>query len=123
VRRRVPPVEFSHGEPPRELLAFIPNGGSWNAGDFAAFLRARTAWRDTHDQLLPHLPARERHRMAQDDIPQALAEAENAAPKALPGWAERAQARRFRPSADTGLLPGVVRPSEADGDMAQGVGR
>jgi hypothetical protein len=120
VRRRVPPVEFSHGEPPRELLAFIPNGGSWNAEDFAAFLRARTAWRDTHDQLLPHLPARERHRMAQDDIPQALAEAENAAPKALPEWAVRAQARRSSPRVNIGSLSGVVHPVDGHGDTRQG---
>lgn len=95
-------------EPPRELLRFRPSqtppvnaegrpmpwAVEWTAEDFAAFLRARVAWRGTHLEPLPGLPARERVALHQMDLPAALVAAEDAALKAEPDWAVRATARR-----------------------------
>ncbi len=81
MRRRIPPVEFSHGEPPPELLAFASRWTSptWTAEDFAAWLRARAAWRDTHAQPLPALPTLERAALTKLDLPSGLVQAEGAA--------------------------------------------
>lgn len=92
MRRKPQPAEFSHEEPPRELLRFVPSqpppttpegrpmpwAVEWTADEFAAFLRARAAWRDTHSRPLPSLPARERVATSQLAVPQALIDAENA---------------------------------------------
>lgn len=95
VRRK--PVEPSpedlDQEPPKELLRFMPSEPApigpygrpepwrvkWSAEDFASWLRARAAWRDTHAESLPGLLARERHAMGNLDLPQALIDAENIA--------------------------------------------
>jgi hypothetical protein len=95
MRRRDKPLsaEFSDPEPPRELLRFVPSdppptmpdgrpmpwAAKWTVDEFAAFLRARTAWRNAHTRPLPRLPARERLAMAQLGIPKALINAENVA--------------------------------------------
>lgn len=94
MRRKPQPAEFSHEVPQRELLRFrpsqtppttpdgrpMPEAVEWTAEDFAAFLRARAAWRDTHAEPLPFLPAHERCAMARiPGIPQALIDAESAA--------------------------------------------
>jgi hypothetical protein len=81
MRRRVPPVDFSHAEPPAELLQFGPRALSpqWTADGFAAWLRARAAWRDTHTEPLPGLPGRERCALTRLRLPQALIDAEAAA--------------------------------------------
>lgn len=86
MKRRVPPVDFSHAEPPSELRWFTPGPDGWTGEHFAAFLRARAAWRDTHADPLPTLPARERHFMYlnKQGVPAALISAENAAPNTLP---------------------------------------
>lgn len=89
MRRRVRPVEFTGEEPPQELLRFASRASSpaWAAEDFAAWLRARAAWRDAHAAVpLPGLPARERIALRQLDLPTALVEAEVRAPKAPPDW-------------------------------------
>ena len=88
MRRRVPPADFSHAEPPRELVRFGPRASSptWTAEGFATWLRARAAWRDTHADPLPGLPARERVALHHLDLPAVLVEAEDQAPKALPEW-------------------------------------
>jgi hypothetical protein len=63
-------VVFSHEEPPQELLRFTsPNRFKWDPEEFASFLRAREAWRDTHVEPLPILPSRERVAMDRLDIP------------------------------------------------------
>src|SRR4051794_36681121 len=86
MRRRVPAVDFSHEEPPQELLRFSPSQPApiglhgrpepwrpiWEPEDFASFLRARAAWRDTHTKPLPGLPPLERHALARLDLPRAL---------------------------------------------------
>jgi hypothetical protein len=78
VRRRIPPVGFSDGEPPQELLRFATraSSASWTADEFAAWLRARAAWRDTHTEPLPGLPGRERCALTRLGLPQALIDAE-----------------------------------------------
>src|SRR5687768_8483451 len=102
MRRRVPPVEFSHGEPPQELLRFAPRTSSeWTAPDFAAWLRARAAWRDTHAEPLPALLTVERSALTRLDLPAALVEA------------ERSSAR-----GGIGRLPAVSRPAGAQGSPA-----
>jgi hypothetical protein len=122
VRRRVPPVEFSDGEPPQQLLRFATRASSpsWTADDFAAWLRARAAWRVRHTEPLPGLPGRERCALTRLGLPQALVEAERAAPTAEPDWTVWAQDRRSSLGRDIGLLPVVVRPANADGDTRQG---
>jgi hypothetical protein len=122
VRRRVPPVEFSDGEPPQELLRFGTRASSpsWTAEEFAAWLRARAAWRETHPEPLPGPMARERIALGSLELPQALVEAERAAPTAEPDWTVWAQDRRSSLGRDIGLLPVVVRPANADGDTRQG---
>jgi hypothetical protein len=118
MRRRVPPADFSHAEPPSDVVRFATRRSSpqWAADDFAAWLRARAAWRDTHVEPLPSLPSRERFALTQmDDLPGALVEAERAAPKAEPEWAERAQVRRSSARGGIGPLPQTpapARPSE-----------
>lgn len=78
-------VEFSHGEPPQDLLRFVPvEDRPWDSADFAAFLRAREAWRDTHSRPLPELPALERAALHRLQIPTALVQAEGIAPTAVP---------------------------------------
>lgn len=93
MRRKAPPAEFSDEQPPRELLRFRPSQTppvtsegrpmpwrvEWTAEDFAAFLRARAAWRDTHSRPLPSLPAKERAATTRLGVPQALIDAEVAA--------------------------------------------
>ena len=84
MRRRARPVDFSHTEPPAELLRFVPSApGRWDPADFAAFLRAREAWRDTHAEPLPGLPARERIAMSQLNVPRGLVDAEKEASRGL----------------------------------------
>jgi hypothetical protein len=96
MRRRLPPVDFSHVEPPAELLRFQTRASSptWTPGDFAAWLRSRAAWRGNHPEPLPGLPARERCALTSMDLPAALVEAEKSAPRKPPEWVERAAARR-----------------------------
>ena len=91
MRRRVPPVDFSSAEPPPELLRFASRASSptWQADDFAAWLRARSAWRDTHSEPLPSLPGRERCALSAMDLPAALIEAERNAPTRPPEWFSR----------------------------------
>lgn len=94
MRRREPvSTKFSHEAPPPEILRFKPAAPSpigphgrpepwqveWRPEEFAAFLRARVAWRDTHALPLPSLPARERAAMQQLGIPQALIDVETTA--------------------------------------------
>jgi hypothetical protein len=81
-------VDFSHAEPPSELLHFATRASSptWTAEDFAAWLRARAAWRDTHADPLPSLPARERVALTRMDLRAALVQAEQQAPRATPEW-------------------------------------
>lgn len=96
MRRRAPAVDFSHAEPPQELLRFATRATSptWTSGNFAAWLRARTAWRDAHPtQPLPSLPARERVALHQMDLPPGLVEAEDQAPRKEPEWRQRQLAR------------------------------
>jgi hypothetical protein len=91
VRRREPtPDELAEEAPPKELLRFVPSQPSqigpygrpepwrvkWTAGDFAAFLRARAAWRQNHGEPLPRLPARERAAMDCLGLPSPLVAAE-----------------------------------------------
>ncbi len=87
-RRKGPavPVEFTSGEPPEDLLRFVPTTpGRWSAADFAAFLRARVAWRDTHREPLPSLPARERLAMVNiPGVPRALIDEEEVGSKGAP---------------------------------------
>lgn len=99
MRRKPQSAEFSHEEPPLELLRFRPSqtppttadgrqmpwAVEWTADDFAAFLRARAAWRNTHSHPLPGLLARERHAMQTLDVPEALIDSEKAAPWKPPG--------------------------------------
>lgn len=86
----MPLVEFSDSEPPQELLAFLSGGlEEWTSEGFAALLRAREAWRDAHREPLPPLPARERHAMSRLDLPTALVQAEERAPRSLPEWRSR----------------------------------
>lgn len=91
------PVEPSAEElgqtPPRELLRFVPSqpppigphgrpqpwAVKWTAEDFASWLRARAAWRDTHTEPLPGLPGLERSALARMDLPAVLIEAEQQA--------------------------------------------
>jgi hypothetical protein len=82
VKRRIPPVDFSHAEPPAELLRFATRASSpmWTVEDFASWLRARCAWRDTHTEPLPSLPARERHALSTMNLPASLVDAERRAP-------------------------------------------
>jgi hypothetical protein len=136
MRRRVPAVDFSHEEPPQELLRFSPSQPApiglhgrpepwrpiWEPEDFASFLRARAAWRDTHTKPLPGLPPLERHALARLDLPRALVDAERAAPKAEPEWVARAEARRFGSGRGIGPLPEVIRPGDVQGSYA-GSGR
>ena len=84
MRRRPAPLPEFDEAPPEELLRFVPAAGRWRPEDFAAFLRARIAWRDTHVQPLPGLPARERVAMARMDIPRALVDAEEQGSRRLP---------------------------------------
>lgn len=93
--------------PPRELLQFVPSQPApigphgrpepwkvqWTAEDFAAWLRARAAWRDTHAEPLPGLMAMERVALTRIGVPQALIDEEKAAPEAPPEWVSR-RARR-----------------------------
>ncbi len=89
-RRAVPLVEFSDSEPPQELLSFVAGGlRDWTSEGFAAFLRAREAWRDAHREPLPPLPARERMALSRLDLPEALVKAEDRAPRAAPEWRKR----------------------------------
>jgi hypothetical protein len=88
-----PSPEDLDQEPPKELLRFRPSQPApigpygrpepwrveWTADEFAAFLRARAAWRDTHSRPLPSLPGRERCAITRIGIPQALIDAESAA--------------------------------------------
>jgi hypothetical protein len=102
VRRK--PVEPSPEEldqqPPRELLRFRPSqtpptnaegrpmpwAVKWQPEEFAAWLRTRIAWRDTHSEPLPGLPAQERCAITRLGIPQALIDAESTAPSRPPEW-------------------------------------
>lgn len=114
MRRRESRPEFSHEEPPRELLRFVPSerppvapdgrpmswAVEWTAEEFAAFLRARAAWRDSHSRPLPGLPARERVATSQLGIPQALINAEHAASRGAPSPPFE-QAAEHRPASPT----------------------
>lgn len=98
MRRRVPPVDFSHAKPPPELLRFVhsvpaPIGArgrpepwrrEWRAEEFAAWLRTRAAWRDTHAEPLPGLSSLERAALQRLELPPGLVEAEERAPQAPP---------------------------------------
>ncbi len=88
----MPPAAFSQAEPPPELLSFV-QVGRCSSESFAAFLRAREAWRDTHDEPLPMLPPKERHALEMLDLPAVLVEAERRAPKREPEWRRRQLAR------------------------------
>jgi hypothetical protein len=113
VRRKPPAVDFSHTEPPAELLRFRPSQPApigpygrrepwrveWDADEFAAWLRARAAWRDTHEDPLPGLPGRERLALARLDGEQVLVDAEKAAPTRPPEWYSRQLKRGVPPSA------------------------
>lgn len=95
--------------PPRELLRFVPSEPApigpygrpqpwavkWTAEEFAAFLRARTRWRNTHTTPLPGLFAMERvalHQMTdRGELDRAVVAAELAAPIAVPEWVGRAR--------------------------------
>ncbi|WP_236826045.1 MULTISPECIES: hypothetical protein [unclassified Blastococcus] len=97
------PVEPSPDEvaglPHRELLRFVPPQPApktedgrpmpwavkWTAADFAAWLRARAAWRETHAEPLPGLLGRERVALNQMDLPPALVRAEREANEARKG--------------------------------------
>lgn len=97
MRRRCKPLPTDelNQQPPRELLRFVPSQAppttvegrpmpwavKWEPGEFASWLRARAAWRDTHPQPLPGLLARERHAMGSLQLPQGLVAGENAAPR------------------------------------------
>jgi hypothetical protein len=111
----VPPAAFSHGPPPSELLHFATRSASplWTAEGFAAWLRARAAWRDTHAEPLPDLPPLERSAMTRMDLPAALIEAERRAPTA--------QVDRFGMRGKTDPLRRSSAPSAADGDTRHGV--
>ena len=75
MRRRIQPVEFSHKEPPEELLRFVSSDPRhWDADEFASFLRARAGWRDTHDEHLPSLQTKERVAMQRMALPVSLVE-------------------------------------------------
>lgn len=97
-RRRLvePSSEELDQQPPPELLRFKPSAPApvgpfgrpepwrlkWTAGEFAAWLRTRAAWRDTHSRPLPGLLARERYAMtAIPGISQALIDIERNASK------------------------------------------
>jgi hypothetical protein len=82
----VPPVEFSHAAPPPELVRFGPRASSpqWTGEDFAAWLRARAAWRDTQSEPLPSLVGRERIALSNLVLPAALVEAERNAGRQVP---------------------------------------
>ncbi len=95
------PAELDQ-EPPRRLLRFrptqqplhpegrpIPWRVEWTGEEFTAFLRARAAWRETHAEPLPHLPARERVALHRLELPPALVEAEDHAPKKEQEWQRR----------------------------------
>lgn len=89
MRRRVPPVDLSRPEPPPELIRFQTRASSprWKVDDFAAWLRARAAWRDAHPtEPLPGLPARERVAINRLGLPQGLVESEQKAPRKVPEW-------------------------------------
>lgn len=103
MRRRAPALDFSHKEPPPELLRFATRASSptWSSGDFAAWLRARAAWRDAHLEPLPGLPPRERCALTRMDLPVALIEAEKAAPIKQPEWYERRLSRPASPTFST----------------------
>ncbi|SDY96445.1 hypothetical protein SAMN05661080_05151 [Modestobacter sp. DSM 44400] len=100
----------------------MPWAVEWTAGEFAALLRARAAWRDSHSQPLPALPARERHMIAcASDLPTALVEVELAAPtQARLDWERRQETDRSSQRRDTGLLPEVARRQDHDGDTRAG---
>lgn len=80
--------------PPPELLRFRPSQPApigehgrpepwrvrWEAAEFAAWLRVRSAWRDTHTAPLPGLFARERVALTALNLPRALVEAERERP-------------------------------------------
>ncbi len=118
MRRKRPAPDLQGEEPPKDLLRFVPSQPSpigphgrpepwrvtWEPEEFAAFLRARAAWRDTHDQPLPGLPARERHAMDCIGVPQALIEAETSAPNRPPDWVLRRDRLR---ADDTAPVPVV----------------
>jgi hypothetical protein len=87
----------------------------WTREDFAAWLRAREAWRDTHAEPLPSLPRRERCALQQMDLPRALVDAEKRAPQADP------QVTRFGLPVDRGRLPVVVHPGQARGSYPSAV--
>lgn len=57
----------------------MPWAADWPANEFAAWLRARAAWRDTHAEPLPSLWAKERCAMQRLDLPAALVDAERRA--------------------------------------------
>lgn len=101
MRRREAPLSAMFGEaPPRKLLRFVPSAPApigphgrpepwavkWTAEDFAAWLRARAAWRDSHAEPLPGLPARERCAIHGMKLPAALVQAEERAPRRPPEW-------------------------------------
>ncbi len=82
-----PPPIGPHGRPE-------PWKVRWEPEDFAAWLRARAAWRDAHgSDTLPQLYARERHAMAaMHGLPAALVNAERSAPNVHPQeWARRSR--------------------------------
>ncbi|MCU1669501.1 MAG: hypothetical protein JWP40_2428 [Blastococcus sp.] len=104
-------------EPPEELWRFVPSQPApigphgrpepwavqWRPEEFAAFLRARAAWRDTHTRPLYGLPSLERialHNMAAQ-LPRGLVEAERTAVR-------RAPSAPYRPIA----APVIYRPNE-----------
>lgn len=90
MKRRPPPVVTGE-KPPPELLRFRPSQPApigphgrpepwrvpWEPEDFAAWLRVRAAWRDTHTEPLPSLLSKERCAMFAMDLPRALVAAED----------------------------------------------
>ncbi|GAB3349938.1 hypothetical protein GCM10027300_13430 [Modestobacter lapidis] len=90
MRRREVQRADSGELPPQELLRFRPSqtpptspdgrpmpwAVEWTADEFAAFLRARAAWRNSHSSPLPGLLSRERHAMHRLHLPRALVDAE-----------------------------------------------
>jgi hypothetical protein len=99
-KERAPSGEFSETEPPPNLIFFKPREGHrWTGADFASWLRAWAAWRDSHLERLPQLAARERVRLNQYDLLAGLVQAERPAAKDAP-------APRYRPQSQ-----GVDRPT------------
>lgn len=101
--KRKQPRAIDGETPPNELLRFrpaesppigphgrpMPWAVQWQPEEFAAFLRARAAWRDTHTTPLPRLGSRDRYAMQHLGVPSPLVKAELSAPFPELEWKNR----------------------------------